>query len=101
MKYAVLFADNPSANPDVRAAHMARHLAFLEAHADRVRAAGPLATPDGQAAGGLWIVEADDAAAVHRLVEADPFWPTGLRQSVQILAWTQVFADGRRQIDPR
>ncbi|MCB9959373.1 MAG: hypothetical protein H6843_12290 [Rhodospirillaceae bacterium] len=101
MKYAVLFEDDPSAGPGIRAAHMARHLAFLEAHAERVRAAGPLAKPDGQAAGGLWIVEAEDAEAVRGLVEADPFWPTGLRRSVQILAWTQVFADGRRQVGPR
>ena len=33
---------------------------------------------------------------VRRLVEADPFWPSGLRQAVRILVWRQVFADGRR-----
>jgi uncharacterized protein YciI len=31
-------------------------------------------------------------------VKKDPFWPTGLRKSVRILAWKQVFADGRRSI---
>jgi uncharacterized protein YciI len=41
-------------------------------------------------------VEAKDAAEVDALVKADPFWPTGLRKSVRILAWTQVFADGKR-----
>jgi hypothetical protein len=30
------------------------------------------------------------------LIKEDPFWPTGLRKSVCILAWNQVFADGRR-----
>jgi uncharacterized protein YciI len=29
-------------------------------------------------------------------VKADPFWPTGLRHSVRILSWSQVFADGKR-----
>lgn len=99
MKYVVLFEDNPVAGGQVRAAHMPAHLAFLEGHSDRIAAAGPLADGDGGAAGGLWVVEADGADAVRALVEEDPFWPTGLRKSVRILAWTQVFADGRRLIE--
>jgi uncharacterized protein YciI len=43
-------------------------------------------------------VEAIDDAAVDALVRNDPFWPTGLRKSVRILAWAQVFADGERLI---
>ena len=82
MLYAVLFEDDPAKTGE-RRRHMPAHLAFLEREADRIRAAGPLL--DGEAgAGGLW------------LVEADPFWPTGLRRSVRILAWRQVFSDGRR-----
>jgi hypothetical protein len=34
---------------------------------------------------------------VRRLCERDPFWPTGLRKSVRILEWRQVFADGQVQ----
>jgi uncharacterized protein YciI len=49
-------------------------------------------------AGGLWIVEADNAEQVQNLVETDPFWPTGLRKSIQILEWTQVYVDGKKQI---
>ena len=30
------------------------------------------------------------------LVQADPFWPTGLRKAVRVLQWAQVFAEGRR-----
>ena len=94
MLYAVLFEDDP-AKADERRRHMPAHLAFLEREADRIRAAGPLL--DGEAgAGGLWLVEAGSESAVRRLVEADPFWPTGLRRSVRILAWRQVFSDGRR-----
>ena len=33
---------------------------------------------------------------VEALVKEDPFWPTGLRRSVRILGWSQVFADGKR-----
>ena len=97
MIFVVLFEDDPAAGPDVRRAHMAAHLAFLERHA-QVRAAGPLKTGDGQVAGGLWLVDAGDPSEVDALVKEDPFWPTGLRKSVRILAWTQVFADGRRLI---
>jgi hypothetical protein len=35
---------------------------------------------------------------VQALVEADPFWPTGLRKSIQILEWTQVYVDGQKMI---
>jgi hypothetical protein len=31
-------------------------------------------------------------------VKEDPFWPTGLRRSVRILSWSQVFAEGKRLI---
>ncbi len=96
MLFAVLFTDNP-AHAAQRDALMPDHLAFLEARAGQIQSAGPLregAVP----AGGLWIVEAADEAAVRALVEADPFWPTGLRQAVRILVWRQVFAQGRRLV---
>lgn len=96
MRFAILFEDDP-AKAEMRSRHMAEHLAFLEAHGGEILAAGPLA--DGtEPAGGLWIVEADNAARAEALVHADPFWPTGLRRSVRILAWTRVFTDGARLI---
>ncbi len=100
MKFVVLFEDNPGTGDDVRTKHMADHLAFLERHSRHVEAAGPLKRQDGSSAGGLWIVDAENEDFVRGLVEEDPFWPTGLRKSVGILYWTQVFAQGRRQIIP-
>jgi hypothetical protein len=98
MLYAVLFTDNED-RADQRPAHMPAHLAFLEKNAGRIRAAGPLKdTADGAGAGGLWLVEAGSPDEVAALYKADPFWPTGLRKAVRVLAWTQVFADGKRQI---
>jgi len=96
VKFAVIFEDNPAAGSDVRRKLMPEHLAFLERNAARVKAAGPLRTEEGQGAGGLWLVEAADAAEVDRLVKQDPFWPTGLRKSLRILIWAQVYADGQR-----
>ena len=91
MLYAVLFTDDPDRAGE-RARHMQAHLAFLRRNGDRVRGAGPIVdTADGSAAGGLWLVEAPDRAAVQALVEADPFWPTGLRRGVAIYEWRRVF----------
>ena len=94
--YAVLLEDELTRAAEIRARHMPQHLAFLEQHADRIRAAGPLREADGTVKGGLWLVEAEEPAAVEALVHADPFHSSGLRRSVRICAWDRVFADGQR-----
>jgi hypothetical protein len=96
--FAVLFEDHVAGADDIRRRHMPDHLAFLERHAAAIEAAGPLKEASGAPAGGLWLVRADTPEIVRQLVEADPFWPTGLRKSVRICAWHQVFADGARRI---
>jgi uncharacterized protein len=98
MLFAVLFEDNANLGADVRRRHMPAHLSFLEKNAGAIKAAGPLREASGDPAGGLWVVEADEPAVVDALVKEDPFWPTGLRRSVRILSWSQVFADGKRLI---
>jgi uncharacterized protein YciI len=98
MLYAVLFEDDPNLGSDVRRQHMPAHLSFLQRNAARIKAAGPLRVSSGDSAGGLWIVEADSPDAADALVREDPFWPTGLRRSVRVLSWSQVFADGKRLI---
>lgn len=98
MIYAVLFTDNDD-RADQRQKHMPAHLAFLEKNADRIRAAGPVQDAETKTpAGGMWLVEAASADEVKALYQADPFWPTGLRKSIRVLAWSQVFADGKRRI---
>jgi uncharacterized protein YciI len=95
MLYAVLFTDAAD-RAEMRGRLMPAHLGFLEQNRERIRAAGPLLESDSGGAGGLWLVEADSPEAVTELVQADPFWPTGLRKTVRILRWARVFADGRR-----
>ena len=98
MKYAVLFEDNEEF-AHMRPQYMADHLQFLSHNSNRIDAAGPLRDAvSADPAGGIWIVDADDAGQVRALVENDPFYPTGLRKSIRILEWTQVFADGKKQI---
>jgi uncharacterized protein YciI len=98
MLYVVLFEDDTTLGSDIRGRHMPGHLSFLEANAERIKAAGPLRASAGDPVGGLWLVEADSSEIVDRLVKADPLWPTGLRRSVRVLRWSQVFANGRRLI---
>ena len=98
MLYAVMFEDDAT-RAAARAQHMPQHLAFLERNAHVIHAAGPLIdAADGCAAGGLWLVEANSLQQVRELCQADPFWPTGLRKSVRVLEWKQVFASGKRLI---
>jgi uncharacterized protein len=88
MLYAVLLEDNEALGADI----------FLEKNAARIKAAGPLRASSGDPVGGLWLVEVDSPDVVDALVKEDPFWSTGLRDSVRILRWSQVFAGGRRLI---
>jgi uncharacterized protein len=94
--FAVFFADDPTRS-EARSRLMGDHLSFLESNGAFIRAAGPLRkVPSGEGVGGLWLVEAEDLAAVQALYQGDPLWPTGLRKSVQVFGWRQVFAEGRR-----
>lgn len=94
MIYCVTFQDNPG-QEHLRQEHMQDHLAFLASLGANMIAAGPLF--EGiEGRGGMWLVKADSTDEVQALVEQDPFWPTGLRKSVEILEWRQVFRDGQR-----
>ncbi|MDL2408364.1 YciI family protein [Rhizobium calliandrae] len=96
--FAVLFEDDWQNAAVIRKEYQERHFAFLEENAASIRTAGPLSREGDAFAGGLWLVEAVNADEVDRLVKEDPFWSAGLRKSVQILTWSQVFADGSRRI---
>jgi uncharacterized protein YciI len=93
MRFIVLLEDDP-AHADVRPRLMPQHLDFLKRNAAEILEADPLSEA-GAPAGGLWIVEAGSPERVKQLIEADPFWPAGLRKSVRTLAWRRVFADGK------
>jgi len=96
--FAVLLEDNLEQGANIRRLHMQAHLDFLDRHSAAIRAAGPLHDAVAeQSAGGLWLVEASDTDAVTALTREDPFWAAGLRRSVRILEWRQVFADGKRR----
>ncbi|MBK8159991.1 MAG: hypothetical protein IPK59_14890 [Rhodospirillaceae bacterium] len=95
MIFAVLFEDDFARAVEIRRRFMPEHLSFLERHGSAILTAGPLRDVAGEPMGGLWLVDAEDADSVSKLIEADPFWPVGLRRSHRILEWQRVFHQGR------
>src|SRR5262245_61319965 len=93
MLFIVRFTDNP-ARLSVRKEQMAAHLEWLDNNRDTVLVAGSLRpSEDEPPVGALWIVEALSKAAAAHLVERDPFWVHGLRQTYEILHWSKAFSD--------
>nr|WP_319387988.1 YciI family protein [uncultured Cohaesibacter sp.] len=95
MLYTIHFHDNANADPDIRPRFMQQHLAFLNDNNTAILAAGPLKEDDGTVKSGLWLVDVATVDEAWTLVKTDPFWPTGLRDKVEIKQWAQVFAGGR------
>lgn len=89
MLFAVIFTDKPNYG-SLRAANLDAHIQWVAANQEAVLVAGSLrlelgATPKG----GLWIVEAPSKDAVLDLMETDPFYASGLRESVEVLHWSK------------
>ena len=88
MLFVVLFTDRPDQG-DLRATHLQAHIEWVSAHQEQVRVAGSLREELEQVPkGGLWIVESDSKESVHQLMQTDPCWTCGLRQSVEVLHWS-------------
>jgi uncharacterized protein YciI len=89
MLFAVLFNDHPDRGL-LRSTHLQSHIDWVAANQAQVRVAGSLREAPGQVPkGGLWIVEAESKDSVHQLMQTDPFWTCGLRQSVEVLHWSK------------
>ncbi|WP_282152047.1 YciI family protein [Ruegeria atlantica] len=98
MNFIILFEDAPQTDPSIRKNHMPQHLSFLERHAPKIEAAGPLSDPERQGRDGLWLVDVDSIEDAESLIKEDPFWETGLRASYSIIPWRLVFSAGSRLI---
>jgi hypothetical protein len=91
VQFEDVYIDHPERLPE-RAQHMPEHLAFLAQNDERVIAAGALRpSADGMPLGGIWIVNAEDKAAVEDFYKRDPFWKAGLRKSVRVSYWAKAF----------
>jgi uncharacterized protein YciI len=89
MSFAVVFTDKPD-HGALRAEYLAAHIAWVDANKEQVLVAGSLReNPADVPKGGLWVVQAPEKADVHALMQTDPFYTCGLRQSVEVLHWSK------------
>lgn len=94
MLYIIDCVDKPG-SAAIRAANRADHLAYLEALGDRLHAAGPTVSEDGQSmTGSLLIIEFPDRAEAESFCAGDPYAKAGLFQSVTIRPWRRVLPRG-------
>jgi uncharacterized protein YciI len=96
MLFVVLLIDKPD-HAQVRADHLQSHIIWLERHKDVIQVAGSLGRePSETPKGGLWIAQADSKQLIDELLQTDPFYLAGLRQSYEILHWSK--ANSERQV---
>ena len=93
MLFVVRFTDNRE-RLATRKEFLPAHLEWLEAHDKNVLVPGSLRPePDAAPIGACWIVEAENRNEVEHLLQSDPFWVQGLRQSYEILHWSKAFPE--------
>ena len=91
--FAVRFHDKPG-SIDRRRQLLPAHLEWVAAHKESLRVAGSLRdSPQAAPVGGLWVVRAQDKAAVEALIASDPFTLQGLRLSWEIFYWSKALPE--------
>lgn len=87
--FAIHCIDKPH-SAELRAAAREEHLSHLNSVAEKILAAGPLLSLEGQPMGSLLIIDFPDRAAAYRFAAADPYALAGLFASVAVTAWRKV-----------
>lgn len=90
MLFALICRDKPG-HGHVRQENRAAHLDYLAAAGDRLFAAGPTQTDDGNAVtGSIVIVDCADRAAAEAFAAGDPYAKANLFEGVEIHRWKKV-----------
>ena len=93
MLFAVIFNDKPY-HGEIRAANLRAHIEWLEQNKDVIPIGGSLRHElDEIPKGGLWIAKAESKARLEDLLNTDPFFISGLRESYEILHWSKANAE--------
>jgi len=93
--FAVIFTDKPGQG-SLRSANLQAHIEWVASNQNVVLVAGSLRSePSDVPKGGLWIVESPSKEAVFALMESDPFFKCGLRESVEVLHWSKALPEHR------
>jgi len=91
MHFVISCTDKPNAL-ELRKANRDAHLAYLQSHAERIVAAGPTLTSDGEGmTGSVLIMAFDGAAEAEAFAAGDPYAKAGLFESVTITPWRKVY----------
>ncbi len=85
--YVVTCRDAPG-TAELRATTRAAHDAHIDALGDAMLLGAALSAPDGSPAGSLMILSAADEAAVHAIVDVDPFLVAGVWSGYEVRALT-------------
>jgi uncharacterized protein YciI len=72
---------------DRRMAVREAHLAWVRERLSMVKLAGPFLSEAGEMVGSMFILEAEDRAAVEAFAADDPYGRAGLFRSVEIRPW--------------
>lgn len=78
--------DKPGAL-DLRLSVRPEHIAYLKAHRDVMKVAGPLLDDAGDPMGTVLLLEAPDREAAMAFAAGDPYAEAGLFESVTLRAW--------------
>jgi uncharacterized protein len=71
----------------IRGERRAAHREYMTRFADRVRCGGPLVDSEGQARGGLMLIEAESEADVRMILRNDPFEEASLSDRIEVYAF--------------
>ncbi|MCJ2061586.1 YciI family protein [Methylobacterium sp. J-088] len=95
MPFIIETFDKPG-SLEIRRAHRAEHLAYLDRIKKSLLACGAKLNDDGSdAGGGLYVVDVETRAEAEALIQADPFHTAGLFDRVAIKRWRKAYLDGR------
>ncbi|MCW2285857.1 uncharacterized protein YciI [Rhodoblastus acidophilus] len=89
MHYVALCLDKPE-SLSVRTENRAAHLAFLAAHAPKVKLGGPFLDAAGQMCGSMLVLDCADEAEARAMLAQDPYAQAGLFASVELRAYKPV-----------
>ena len=91
MHFVIYCLDKPD-HLQVRMDSRPAHVEYLKAHADKIVAAGPMLTDDGEGmTGSTLLMEFNDRTEAEDWAANDPYAKAGLFASVDIRAWKKVF----------
>ena len=96
MPYVIQLVDKPD-SAKLRAEVRAVHLDYLDAHKDKLLAAGALIEDDGSGgSGSLYVVDTEDRKEAESFLSGDPFHKAGLFGKVTITRWRKAFFNKER-----